>query len=115
MPIQSSTQHDLFNLDLIRSYVDKELNPRFVERDWLKRQVEGKLADSACRFVLLTAEPGAGKSTFMAWLANQHPDWCRYFIRRGQRTPLGDVSSYSFLLQMGFQLAETYPDLFKQE
>ncbi|MBD2234623.1 PTS sugar transporter subunit IIA [Phormidium tenue] len=115
MPVQSSTQNDLFNLDLIRSYVDKELNPRFVERDWLKRQVEGKLADPDCRFVLLTAEPGAGKSAFMAWLANQHPDWCRYFIRRDQRTPLGDVGSYSFLLQVGFQLAATYPDLFKQE
>ncbi len=115
MTVQSSTQNDLFNLDLIRTYVDKELNPRFVERDWLKRQVEGKLADPDCRFVLLTAEPGAGKSAFMAWLAHQHPDWCRYFIRRDQRTPLGDVGSYSFLLQVGFQLAVTYPDLFKQE
>jgi hypothetical protein len=115
MPVQSSTQDDLFNLDLIRSYVDKELNPRFVERDWLKRQVEGKLADLACRFVLLTAEPGAGKSAFMAWLANQHPNWCRYFIRRDQRNRLSDVGSYSFLLQIGFQLAATYPDLFKQE
>jgi hypothetical protein len=115
MTIQSSTKDDLFNLDLIRSYVDKELNPRFVERDWLKQQVEEKLADPDCRFVLLTAEPGAGKSAFMAWLAHQHSDWCRYFIRRDQRTPLGDVGSYSFLLQVGFQLAATYPDLFKQE
>jgi len=115
MTVLSSTKDDLFNLDLIRSYVDKDLNPRFVERHWLKRQVENKLANSDCRFVLLTAEPGAGKSAFMAWLAHQHPDWCRYFIRRDQRTPLGDVGSYSFLLQVGFQLAATYPDLFKQE
>jgi len=115
MTVQSSNKDDLFNLDLIRSYVDKELNPRFVERHWLKQQVEDKLADPDCRFLLLTAEPGAGKSALMAWLANQHPDWCRYFIRRDQRTPLGDVGSYSFLLQVGFQLAATYPGLFKQD
>lgn len=110
-----SSKDDLFNLNLIRSYVDKELNPRFVERHWLKQQVEEKLAEPDCRFVLLTAEPGAGKSAFMAWLAHEHPNWCRYFIRRNQRTPLGDVGSYSFLLQVGFQLAATYPNLFKQE
>ena len=115
MTVQSSTKDDLFNLDLIHSYVDKELNPRFVERHWLKQQVENKLANLDCRFVLLTAEPGAGKSAFMAWLAHQHPDWCRYFIRRDQRTPLGDVGSYSFLLQVGFQLAATYPQSFNQE
>ncbi len=115
MTVLSSTKDDLFNLDLIRSYVNKELNPRFVERHWLKQQVEDKLADPDCRFLLLTAEPGAGKSAFMAWLAHQHPNWCRYFIRRDQRTPLGDAGSYSFLLQVGFQLAATYPDLFKQE
>jgi len=115
MPVQSSTQNDLFNLDLIRSYVDKELNPRFVERHWLKQQVEDKLADPDCRFLLLTAEPGAGKSAFMAWLAYQHPDWCRYFIRRDQRTPLGDPGAHSFLLQVGFQLAATYPNAFNQE
>jgi hypothetical protein len=115
MTVMSSTKDDLFNLELIRSYVEKELNPRFVERHWLKKQVEEKLAEPDCRFLLLTAEPGAGKSAFMAWLAHQHPDWCRYFIRRDQRTPLGDVGSYSFLLQVGFQLVATYPDLFKQE
>ena len=115
MTVLSSTKDDLFNLDLIRSYVNKELNPRFVERHWLKQQVEDKLADPDCRFLLLTAEPGAGKSAFMAWLAHLHPDWCRYFIRRDQRTPLGDAGSYSFLLQVGFQLAATYPHLFKQE
>ncbi|MEP0884824.1 WD40 repeat domain-containing protein [Microcoleus sp. FACHB-SPT15] len=115
MTVLSSTKDDLFNLDLIRSYVNKELNPRFVERHWLKQQVEDKLAAPDCRFLLLTAEPGAGKSAFIAWLAHQHPDWCRYFIRRDQRTPLGDAGSYSFLLQVGFQLAATYPHLFKQE
>ncbi|OYD91165.1 hypothetical protein CDG76_28355 [Nostoc sp. 'Peltigera membranacea cyanobiont' 210A] len=115
MTVLSSSKDDLFNLELIRSYVDVELNPRFVERHWLKQQVEDKLADPDCRFILLTAEPGAGKSAFMAWLAHQHPNWCRYFIRRDQRTPFSDVGSHSFLLQVGFQLAAIYPELFKEE
>jgi tetratricopeptide (TPR) repeat protein len=106
---------DLFYAGLIYSYVDKTINPRFVERHWLKKQVEEKLADPNCRFLLLTAEPGAGKSAFMAWLAHQHPNWCRYFIRRDQRTLLGDPGAHSFLLQIGFQLASTYPHLFNQE
>jgi hypothetical protein len=115
MTILTSTKDDLFNLGLISSYVDKALNPRFVERHWLKQQVEAKLVEPDCRFLLLTAEPGAGKSALMAWLADQHPDWCRYFIRRDQRTPLGDPGTHSFLLQIGFQLAATYPDAFNQE
>ena len=68
-----------------------------------------------CRFVLLTAAPGAGKSTFMAQLAKDHDDWPRYFIRRDQRTPLGDVGAHSFLLRIGFQLAARYPEAFAQE
>lgn len=115
IPVLSSSIDDLFNLDLIRSYVDQELNPRFIERYWLKQQVEEKLANPDCRFLLLTAEPGAGKSTFMAWLAQLNPDWCRYFIRRSQRNPLDGVGVSSFLLRVGYQLAATYPELFNKE
>jgi hypothetical protein len=103
---------DLFYESLIQSYVNA---PRFVERPWLAKQIEEKLAEPDCRFLLLTAEPGAGKTAFMAWLAHQHPDWCRYFIRREQRTPLGDVGAHSFLLQVGFQLAAIHPDLFQRD
>jgi hypothetical protein len=103
---------DLFYKDLIQSYVSA---PRFVERPWLAERIEAKLTEPDCRFLLLTAEPGAGKTAFMAWLAHQHPDWCRYFIRRDQRTPLGDVGAHSFLLQVGFQLAAIHPDLFQQD
>lgn len=103
---------DLFYESLIESYVNA---PRFVERPWLAARIEAKLAEPNSRFLLLTAEPGAGKTAFMAWLAHQHSDWCRYFIRRDQRTPLGDVGAHSFLLQVGFQLAASHPDLFQQD
>jgi len=73
------------------------------------------MAEPDCRFVLLTAEPGAGKTAFMAQLAGDHPAWLRYFIRRDQRTPLGDVGVRSFLLRIGYQLAALHPDLFTQK
>ncbi len=107
-----SSNGDLFYESLIQSYVNA---PRFIGRPWLAERIEAMLAEPNCRFLLLTAEPGAGKTAFMAWLAHQHPNWCRYFIRRDQRTPLGDVGAHSFLLQVGFQLAAIHPDLFQQD
>jgi hypothetical protein len=86
-----------------------------VKRPWLAKQIEAELARPDCRFLLLTAEPGAGKTAFMAWLAQQHTDWCRYFIRRDQRTPFKDVGAHSFLLQTGFQLVAKNPNLFNLE
>lgn len=113
MTAQTTTRDgDLFNEALIRFYVD---SPRFLRRDWLAAEVAAQLAKPDCRFVLLTAEPGAGKSTFMAQLAHDHPDWPRYFIRRDQVTPLGDVGTKSFLLRIGYQLVALYPHLFTQE
>ncbi len=110
--IDSSKYDDLFFASVIASYYDR---PRFVRRDWLADEVAEKFKDPECRFVFLTAEPGSGKSAFMAQLAHDHPDWPRYFIRRDQRTPLGDVGVHSFLLRIGYQLAAIFPELFTQE
>lgn len=107
-----STGEDLFYHELIRSYVQ---NPRFIARPWLANQIDEALTDPACRFLLLTAASGAGKTAFMAWLAHQHPTWPRYFIRRNQLEPLGDVGAHSLLLQIGFQLAAAHPALFSRE
>lgn len=51
----------------------------------------------------------------MAQLAHDHPTWLRFFIRRDQRTPLGDVGARSFLLRIGYQLASLHPELFRQD
>ena len=83
---------DLFYDELVQSYVQK--NPRFIERLWLADRIEEALADPACRFLLLTAEPGVGKTTLMAWLAQKHPTWPRYFIRLDQKTPLDDPDAH---------------------
>src|SRR5437016_1268611 len=76
---------DLFFETLIRSYAD---TPQFITRAWLSERIETQLRDAGCRFLLLKGEPGVGKTAFMAWLARQHPDWPRYFIRRDSRTRL---------------------------
>jgi hypothetical protein len=104
---------DLFFERLVGSYVVG--NPRFLARSWLAEQAGAALADPGCRFLLLTAEPGAGKTAFLAWLAHEHPGWLRYFIREDQRSPLGDPGTNRFLLQVGFQLAAHLPELFSQE
>ena len=104
---------DLFFNSLIEGYVKG--NRRFLRRDWLAKELETKLAEPRHRFVLLTAEPGAGKSAFVAQLAHDHPEWLRYFIRRDQHKPLADVSDRSFLLRIGYQLAARRPELFAEE
>jgi hypothetical protein len=108
----SNTNSDLFYSSLTHTYVDE---PRFVPRTWLADEAQGHLDDPACRFLLLTAEPGAGKTAFSAWLAHQHPDWPRYFIRRDSRTPLSGGDARSFLFAVGHQLAALRPALFQSE
>jgi hypothetical protein len=56
----TSDSDNLFFDAMVRGYVDG--NPRFVHRDCLAAQLHDKLKETSCRFVLLTAEPGAGKS-----------------------------------------------------
>ncbi len=115
MPYENSstTQNDLSFESLIDFYVVK--NSRFIWRDWLADEVAEQLKKPDCRLILLTAEPGAGKSAFMAQLAHDHPEWLRYFIRRDQRSVLADVSEKSLLMRIGYQLAARHPELFSQE
>ena len=103
---------DLFFESLVESRVHQ---PRFVRRPWLAAALDERLALSDKRFVLLTAEPGAGKTSFIAQLADDHPEWLRYFIRRDQRKLLADCSAKSLLLRIGYQLAARHPELFSAE
>ncbi|HBY93640.1 MAG TPA: hypothetical protein DEP84_06665, partial [Chloroflexi bacterium] len=56
---ESSREEDLFFSAVVESSL---ANPRFLRREWLAAEVEQRLNDPGCRFLLLTAEPGAGKS-----------------------------------------------------
>jgi hypothetical protein len=82
------TPDDLFFIPIVDRYI---MNPRFICRYWLADEVSEQLKDPDCPFVLLTAEPGAGKSGFMAQLALDHDDWARYFIRKDHCDVLMDV------------------------
>ena len=102
----------LFFRDTVVRYVDL---PRFVRRDWLASEVAKQLTKPSCRIVLLTGEPGCGKSGFVAQLADEHPHWPVYFLRRDHRAVLEDASAKSFLLSIGLQLAAARPELFSAE
>jgi hypothetical protein len=102
---------DLFFADAVASYVDA---PRFFRRDWLARRIQAGLATDK-QLLLLVAPPGAGKSGLIAQLAADHAGWPRFFIRRDQRTVIGETGARSFLLRVGFQLAAIHPQLFDRE
>jgi hypothetical protein len=108
----SLVEEDLDQQKLIRDYVDA---PDFIERHWLEKRVLELLDDPTCQFLLLTAVPGAGKTALLAWLAQRHPDWLRYFLRWNSKAPLRDGSARSFLVTIGFQLLARRASLFRQD
>lgn len=84
----------------------------FVGREWLVNEVNQLLADSECRFILLTGNTGVGKTAFLAHLASQNPQWLRYFIRRDSLNLMSPGDAATFLLTVGGQFATVYPELF---
>ncbi len=108
----SLAPEDLFFREVVERYLNV---PRLLPRAWLTQELMQRLGEPGSRFVLLTAQPGAGKSGFVAQLAADHPDWLVFFIRRDQVTSMGESDARSFLLRTGFQLAAVHPELFDLE
>ena len=80
-----SEYRELFDAQLIEDHVGGD----FVVRDPVITEIEAALDDPACRVVLVRGDPGAGKTTVMAALADRHPEHLPYFIRRaGQVVPV---------------------------
>lgn len=96
----------------VARYVDQ---PRFHRRGWLADEVQAALDRPQVRFVVVTGAPGAGKSTFLAQLAREHPRWPSCFSRADQRSPSGASGARGVLLQIGWQLAAAWPHLFSRE
>jgi hypothetical protein len=92
--------------------IEERTGTDFIERHWLQESIESALDAESCRFLLVTGEPGAGKTSLASGLARAHPDWPRYFASQadgGVHAP-GDVTS--FLMSIGHQLARQRPDAF---
>ncbi|WP_326771259.1 hypothetical protein [Streptomyces sp. NBC_01445] len=84
----------------------------YVERTWLAEEIERALASERGQYVLVTGEPGAGKTSLLAGIARSRPDRLRYFFRRDSRTALTGGDIQAFLLSIGHQLARVYPEIF---
>lgn len=92
---------------------------RHYPRVSLVSDVMSKLNDPGCRVILVTGAPGAGKSALMAHLAEEQPDWPRYFIRRTAESTARafrhEGGLASFLTLVGFQLMTLHPEAFPEE
>ncbi len=111
MELSTTVESPEFFDDVVAAHT----GPDFVRRRWLENAVGAALDGDQCRYVLLTAEPGAGKTGLIAELARSHPQWPRYFIRRDSRASLTGGDVQSFLLSIGHQLASVHPELFRPE
>ena len=85
-----------------------------VARHWLSEAITSA-ARGPGRFVLVTGEPGAGKTSLVARLARDNPGWLRYFLRRDSVATLAGTDVRSFLLSIGHELATLRPELFAVE
>ena len=84
----------------------------YVERRWLAGSIQSALDAEPCRIVLLTGEPGAGKSNVLAGLARDNDRWLRYFVGQPDQDvqTSGDVTS--FLMSIGHQFKRLWPGAF---
>lgn len=103
---------DHLQTGIVREYLD----PRpFVPRRWLADEVAEHLGDAACRHILITAGPGMGKSSFLAWLSTRYDFTPRYFIRLDSLTPFASGEQVHLLMSAGEQLALLCPDAFDNQ
>lgn len=97
------------NLHVIYPRYDPQ---NFVGREWLVEEVTKFRDDPERRHLLIVGEPGGGKSSFLAYLAET---WnCPlYFIRADNVSSVASTDPRSFLISLGAQLHEKYgPDIF---
>ncbi len=100
---------DLFSTELIGSYTD---HPRFVARPWLETRVLDAVGEDGNGVVLITGEPGAGKTALLAHIAAQHPSALRHFVRHDSMFPLHGGDARTLLFALGHQLALLSPESF---
>lgn len=88
---------------------------KFVGRQWLVDIVSQFRDDPTRRHLIIVGEPGSGKSTFIAYLAET---WkCpRHFIRVDNISGVTGIDPRAFLLSIGTQLYQKYgSEIFKSD
>jgi len=101
-----TTNHDIIN--------DRYNPQKFVGRKWLIEEVARFRDDNDRRSLIIVGEPGSGKSSFLAYLA-EFWNCPRHFIRVDNRSGVAGVDPRAFLVSLGSQLYEKYgPDIFER-
>src|SRR5437016_857447 len=86
----------------------------FIGRKWLIEEVTRFRNDKDRRSLIIVGEPGSGKSTFLAYLA-EFWNCPRHFIRMDNFGGVTGVDPKAFLVSLGSQLYEKYgPDIFER-
>src|SRR6516164_4382257 len=103
---------DIYFENVIQHFVKND--SLFVERNWLTNRIKAAIDDPSSRFILVTGDPGIGKTTLLAELAHLYPDSLRYFLRIDTPAPYRSGTAQSFLNSIGVQLASRDHELFQQ-
>ena len=85
----------------------------FVGRGWLRAEAERLRADPNRRRLIVVGEPGSGKSTFLASLA-QAWNCPRYFIRGGPTGGVTGTDPHSFLISRPATVSTLWPGTVRQ-
>jgi len=95
--------------------INAHYNPQnFVGRKWLIEEATSFRDDKDRRSLIIVGEPGSGKSSFLAYLA-EFWNCPRHFIRVDNRSGVTGVDARAFLISLSSQLYEKYgPDIFER-
>lgn len=94
-------------ISLFSEVVTRILPNDFVHRHWLVDEITAFVEDSRRRHFIITGGPGTGKTSLIAYMAQQ---WnCpRYFVRVDNRWGNSGVSARHFLISIAHQLYQKY-------
>jgi hypothetical protein len=84
-----------------------------IPRPWLSEQILNYLRQEDVRIVVLTGEPGTGKSVELQSLLDEHRSWLSYFVRRDSKLAVESGNAIPFLITIGHEFARLCPEAFE--
>ncbi|MGB8218659.1 MAG: AAA family ATPase [Candidatus Methanoperedens sp.] len=86
-----------------REDIINEKIPNFVGREFVFTELEAFLKDNDCGYFVINGEPGIGKTSLIAYLANKHNCICHFNVKL-----LNIVTAENFLRNVCMQLTSRY-------